>query len=92
MTLGEALKSAREKNGYTLKKSAKHIGLSISYLNGLEQGHAHKPKMKYLYAAAGFYGIPIDELCIAAERIPQDVFYKIIAHPELLQIIRDHKE
>jgi transcriptional regulator with XRE-family HTH domain len=92
MTFAELIKNRRLSGGFTLSKAAKQIGISIGYLNDLEQGRALRPKMKYIYAMAGLYGVSIDEICIAAERVPQDVFYKIIKNPDLLDVIRAWKE
>lgn len=92
MIFSEIIKNAREKSNIPLRLAAKNIGISIGYLNDLERGRALRPKMKYIYAMAGFYALDIDELCLSAERIPQDVFYKIIRRPELLNIVRNHAE
>lgn len=92
MSFAEIIKSQRHSVGFTLKFCAENLGISIGYLNDLEQGRALRPKMKVIYAMAGLYGVPIDDLCLAAERIPQDVFYKIIRCPELLEVVRKHKE
>lgn len=92
MKLEKILKDARSRAGVTTRKAAKNIGLSIAYLNDLEHGRATKPKMKYLYSIASYYGLDFDILCIAAERIPQDVYYKVIRCPELFAIIRNHPE
>jgi transcriptional regulator with XRE-family HTH domain len=92
MTFAELIKNRRLSGGFTLAKAAKQIGISIGYLNDLEQGRALRPKMKYIYAMAGLYGIDTDVLCVTAERVPQDVFYKIIKNPELIDLIRAWKE
>lgn len=87
----EMIRDARIKSGLPLRVAAKQIGISIGYLNDLESGRALRPKMKFIYAMAGLYGLPIDVLCIAAERIPQDVFYKIVKNPSLLEKVRSIK-
>lgn len=92
MTFAEIIKESRLKAGFTFKFCAENLGISIGYLNDLEQGRALRPKMKVIYAMAGLYGVPIDDLCLSAERIPQDVFYKIIRYPELLETVRQYKE
>ena len=92
MTFAELIKNSRIYAGMTLRVASKQIGISIGYLNDLEQGRALRPKMKYIYAIAGLYGIPIDELCVKASRVPQDVFYKIIQYPELMETVRSYKK
>lgn len=92
MQLKKIFSTGRASSGLPIRKAAKAIGLSPSYLHDIEMGRANKLKMKYIYAAANVYGISPDVICAAAERIPQDVFYKIIRCPELLEVIRKHKE
>ncbi len=91
MTFAQTIKESRISAGFTLKFCSEHLGISIGYLNDLEQGRALRPKMNVIYAMSGLYGIPLDDLCIVADRIPQDVYYKIIRQPELLKVVRDYE-
>lgn len=92
MTLGELLKNSRKTAKLTLKKAALNVDISLGYLHDLESGRALRPKMKVLRAISDFYPIDYDMLCLTAERLPQDCFYKIIRCPELLEVIRNHSE
>jgi len=89
MKLCDLLVKSRENKQMNMTKAAKIIGISLSYLNELEKGRAEKPKMKYLRSIADLYQIDYDNLCIVAGRVPQDVYYKIVAKPELIKIIRE---
>jgi transcriptional regulator with XRE-family HTH domain len=89
MTFDEMIKNGREKLGVSLDVASKHFGISISYLSDFEHGRAKKIKMEFIYKAAGFYGLDADALCIAAGKIPTDVFYKISNHPHLFSAIRN---
>lgn len=83
------MRKSREAAGLEQKEAAKIMGLSASYLCNIEMGNTGKPKMKTIYAAAAAYGISPDDLCAAATRIPQDVYYKIANNPKLYQAIRN---
>lgn len=91
MTLGELLKINRDVRGLSIRNAAIGIGISSGHLNDLEKGGIIHPKMICLHKIANFYEIPEDDLCIIAERIPSDVFWKIIHCPELLGVIRKYK-
>jgi transcriptional regulator with XRE-family HTH domain len=66
MTLGETLKSAREKEGFTLKQVEEKIGQSNAYLSMLENGKIKKPSANVLYKLSCVYKIDLDVLLIAA--------------------------
>lgn len=89
MKLGKLLKDARANAGVTLEKAADYIGCSGVYLHELESNKANRPKIDYLRKAAEYYNISSDELIIAAEKVPQDVYWKIVRNPILLNTIRN---
>lgn len=90
--LAVMLKKARSDMGVTLREASQALGIAPSYLHAFENGNRKPPKMEMLYKIGGYYALNIDDLCIAAGRVPTDIFYKIIRCPELLAVIRDHKE
>jgi transcriptional regulator with XRE-family HTH domain len=92
MSLDKIFVNGRKKSGLSIRAASKAIGLSPSYLFLIEKGSVKKLKMKFLSAAADLYNVDFDVLCKASERIPTDVFYKILRCPELINIIRNHKE
>jgi transcriptional regulator with XRE-family HTH domain len=89
MTFAEMIKNGREKLGITLAVACEHFGISISYLSDYENGRATKPKMEFIYKAAELYGLNVDDLCISANRIPKDIFFKIANNPKIFSIIRN---
>jgi transcriptional regulator with XRE-family HTH domain len=90
MSLAKKLKSARKDRGDILEKVAKAVGISTTYLNDLENGIVFRPKIEFISSLADYYGINKDELILASGKIPQDVYYKIIKYPELLEVIRGY--
>ncbi len=92
MSLDKIFINGRKKSNLSIRAAAKNIGFSPSYLFSIEGGNVKKLKMKYIYAAANVYGIDPDELCYASERIPQDVFYKLLRCQKLIGVVRDWKE
>ena len=91
MKLSERLRQGRKKLGVTLRIASNNIDISAGYLNDLEHDRASRPKIKYLVAAANFYGIDRDSLIISAGKIPPDVYFKIVNNPKLLEIIRNYE-
>lgn len=90
-TLAELTKKARYDKRVAINVAAKEIGIAQSHLHAIEKGKKLKPKMDILYRIAEYYGIPSDKVCLSAERVPSDIFYKIVANQELLQIIRNYE-
>ena len=91
MNLGEIVKNARISAGLTLQDVAKHTGLSIGYLSEIENGKSLRPKMKALRDIAGFLCINQDDIIMAAQRIPEDVYWKVVRTPSLVAIIRSYE-
>lgn len=87
--LGDMLHNARKDKGLRLHTVARECGISIAYLSMLENGEASRPKIKMLAAAAAILQVPSDDLIIAAEKIPSDVYWKIVHNPNLLEVIRN---
>lgn len=88
MTLAALVRKARLSKDVTLNKAAHNLGISPSHLHAIERGKRPKPKMKTLRRLADYYALSYDEICIAAERVPEDIFFKIAEHPILFSIIR----
>jgi transcriptional regulator with XRE-family HTH domain len=90
MKLSQRLRDARKSKGLTLQDVARRCDVSIAYLGQLETDKAFRPKMELLYKLAIYYGIPSDTLINEARKIPEDVYWKIVDHPELVQVIRNY--
>jgi transcriptional regulator with XRE-family HTH domain len=91
MKLGERLFLLRKKRGITLKMGCERCGCSYQNLQKIEKGKITRPKISLLYKLAAFYQFPSDTLIIEARKIPEDVYWKIVDHPQLLKVIRDIK-
>ena len=92
MVLSEIIKKARKDRRLSLREVAHLTKISLTLLCAIETGKQPRPKMDILYRLAAFYNLSSDKVCLSATRIPQDVFYKIIRCPELLEVVRRHKE
>lgn len=90
-TLGELLKESRLSKGYRLNQVSKYCSISIAYLSDLENGKAKRPKITILQKASEILQINSDILIISAEKIPPDVYWKIVHNPALLEVIRAHE-
>ena len=90
-TFGSLIKRGREHLGISLEKASNQLEISASYLSDFENERAKKIKMDFLYKCAAFYGLNVDELCIVAEKVPKDIYYKITKHPHLFEAIRQIK-
>lgn len=91
MTFHEMIRTGRENLGVTLAVASEHFGMSISYLSDFENGRVKSIKMDFIYKAAEFYGLNADDLCVAANRIPKDIFFKIANNPKIFSAIRNLK-
>ncbi len=89
LTLGETLKNARVSKDLILQRVCDHAKISTAYLSDLENSKALRPKIEILQKIAAFLEIDTDALIICAEKIPPDVYWKIIRNPQLLNIIRN---
>jgi transcriptional regulator with XRE-family HTH domain len=88
---GDILRDARAVKGWTLIESSKRLGCSFSYLATIERGGDNKIKMALIESICALYDLPLDDICIAAEKIPSSVFYKVIDNPQLIDVIRKYE-
>lgn len=89
MKLAEILQKARYNKRETLKVAADGIGIAVSHLHAMETGKKQRPKMEVLFKLSSYYGIPYDDICVSAYRIPSDVFRMVATSKELIQRIRN---
>lgn len=88
-TFGTLMKNLRIFSKLSLRESAEKMGcISFSALSSIERGRPAKISMEFLRCAAELYCADYDTLCVHAERIPRDVYYKLIAKPELFDVVR----
>lgn len=89
MKFGEYIKKQRKDRKLSIAEAAKFIKISPSHLLYIERNDTKKPKMETLYKIITFYGLPVDEACAMAGRVPMDVYYKVLNNPALNKIIRE---
>jgi len=88
---GAFLRDKRISLKFSVRKASRLINIPFGVYASIERGEKVKIRMSMLSAAANLYSVPVDELCAMCERVPQDVFYKIIRNPELLAIVRAYE-
>lgn len=84
----EIIKIERVRRGLTIEEAANKMEISRSILHRLETSDDRKPKMDELKLLSNFYEIGYDDLCFAAERVPEDVYYKLAKSRELYDVVR----
>lgn len=90
MSLAQIIKKARQSKEVSLHIAAVSSGVSATTLHYIETGKLLHPKMDVIQAITDYFNLPYDDVCIAAQRVPTDVFDKIVKHPGLIQVIRDY--
>ena len=91
MKLSDLLINKRKELDWTLSTASERTGISASYLSDIEHDRPVRMKMDTLQKISNAYGINYDEILVAAERIPPDVYWKIVRNPDLLSIIRSYE-
>lgn len=90
--IGAMVKKARKDRRLTIRDACAMLRVSPGHLHAIETGKIERPKMDVIYKLAAYYNLPSDDVCLAATRIPQDCFYKIIRCPALIEVIRNFPE
>ena len=88
---GDILRKNRIEKGYNLQQVAKFIDYPFGLLAYLERGQETKIRMEIIERLCDLYSLDKDSICISLGKIPTELFYKIIKHPEILAIIRNYK-
>lgn len=91
MELSKRLAELRKSRKLSLRAVSSRCKCPFRYLHNLEKDKIRRPKIDLLYKLAVFYGFSSDILIIEARKIPQDVYWRIVDNPELLQVIRNYK-
>lgn len=74
-----------------LRAASEFLKIPFGMIACIERGEPVKISMDFLYNAAEFYGVEVDDMCEMAQRIPQDIFYKIVDNRKLWKHIRAYK-
>lgn len=88
---GAFIKSHRKKNKYALRDVGRLCNIDYSLLAKIEKGKEVKIRMEYIERLSILFAVDYDNLCAMIDRIPEDIFWKIVHNPELLNVIRDYK-
>lgn len=87
---GAFLRRMRVANRIPLREAAKSIGhISFGGLAAIERGEPYKITMPFLMGVSDAYGIDYDSLCFRAERVPHDIYYKLVKNIRLWERVRD---
>ena len=86
---GKYLRKMRGK--VPLRAAAEFLKTPFGMVACIERGEPVKISMDFLYNAAEFYGVNVDDVCEQAQRIPKDIYYKIADNRKLWSIIRAYE-
>jgi transcriptional regulator with XRE-family HTH domain len=86
----EMVKARRLAAKLSVRQLALQAKLSSTYLHRFESGKLDSPPSEAaLLRLAQVLGIALDELLVAAGRIPDDVVVTLLQHPDLLAGVRE---
>jgi transcriptional regulator with XRE-family HTH domain len=73
VTLATLLRRARKKKGLSVRELADAVGVSPSFLCRIERGSHARMSLKRLALIAKQLDVPLDEVFVAARKIPPEV-------------------
>lgn len=74
-----------------LRIAGKRLGIPFGMLACIERGEPTKITMDFLANAAKQYEVSYDDMCEQAQRIPQDIYFKVANNRQLWEVIRNYK-
>lgn len=89
MELAKMMRKARLRKDVTLKEAAAWLKISQSHLHGIESGRIRHPKMRVLYMLSAYYDLDIHDVCVAAYRIPMDIFDMVAKSKTIMKMLRN---
>lgn len=89
MTFGEHIRQWREERGVGLRRFAKAIGVSPTFVSKMERGTGPLPGEETIRKMASYFGKNPDELLAMADRVAADVL-AIIKQPAYARFIREN--
>lgn len=89
LSLGEAVRFAREARGLALRELARRIGVSAPFLSDIEHNRRSTDKLAEIAATLQ---ISLDDLTRFDTRITPDVKEWIVTNPGISKLLRDMKE
>jgi transcriptional regulator with XRE-family HTH domain len=90
MTFGEHIRQWREERRVGLRRFAKAIGVSPTFVSKMERGEGPVPGEKTIRKMAVYFGKNPDELLAIADKVAADVLATIIKQPAYARFIREN--
>jgi transcriptional regulator with XRE-family HTH domain len=90
MTFGEHICQWREERGVGLRRFAKAIEVSPTFVSKMERGIGPLPGEATIRKMAAFFGKNPDELLALADKVASDVLAIIIKEPTYAHFLRAH--
>jgi transcriptional regulator with XRE-family HTH domain len=90
MTFGEYIRHWREERGVGLRRFAKAVGVSPTFVSKMERGLGPFPGEATLCKMAAFVGKNPDELLALADKVATDVLAMITKEPAYARFLRAH--
>ena len=85
---GKHLRSARQRQGMSLRSLAHLSKISLGYMHQIETGKASVPTPARIATFAKWLKIDGDALAAAAGKVPDDVTRLLVANPALCAVVR----
>lgn len=89
---GELLREKRLAKGQTLRKFAEQLGVSPTYVSGVENGTLPPPTFERIEAISKLLEVPVDELMEHAGRWDDMAKQKVEERPEFVRLFRAVKD
>lgn len=89
---GELLRAKRLTRGLTLRKFAEQLGVSPTYVSGVENGTLPPPTFDRIEAISRILEVPVDELMEHAGRWDDMAKQKVEERPEFVRLFRAVKD
>lgn len=90
MMFGEQIRQWREERGVGLRRFAKAIGVSPTFISKMERGEGPLPGEKTIRKMAVYFGKSPDELLALADKVASDVLAVIIRQPVYARFLREN--
>ena len=89
---GELLREKRLACGLTLRKFAEQLGVSPTYVSGVENGALPPPTVDRIEKISELLGVPVDELMEHAGRWDDMAKQRVEERPEFVRLFRAVKD
>ena len=90
MIFGKHIRQWREERGVGLRRFAKAIGVSPTFVSKMERGTGLLPGEETIRKMAAFFDMNPDELLALADKVAADVLAIIIKQPAYARFLRAH--